>query len=132
MARPSLKPNVDVATRRKLIFGSTLGAAALLVLAIVVILNYLSFRHYQRWDWTKSHLYTLSEKSLSIIKGLDRDVSVIVFMDDQSPTFQPTRELLERYAAASPKIKVSVVDPLRNPARAQQLVQQYQVQRAAV
>jgi ABC-type uncharacterized transport system involved in gliding motility auxiliary subunit len=136
MARPSfkhsLKPSVDVATRRKLIFGSTLGAAALLVLAIVVILNYLSFRHYQRWDWTKSHLYTLSQKSLSIVKGLNRDVNVIVFMDDQSPTFQPTRELLDRYAAASPKIHVSVVDPLRNPARAQQLVQQYQVQRAAV
>jgi len=132
MARPSFKPNVDVATRRKLIFGSTLGAAALLVLAMVVIVNYLSFRHYQRWDWTKSHLYTLSEKSLSILKGLDRDVSVIVFMDDQTPVFQPTRELLERYAAASPKVHVSVVDPVRNPARAQQLVQKYQVERAAV
>jgi ABC-type uncharacterized transport system involved in gliding motility auxiliary subunit len=131
MAR-SFKPNVDVATRRKLVFGSTLGAAALLVLAIVAILNYLSFRHYQRWDWTKSHLYTLSEKTLSILKGLDRDVSVIVFMDDQSPIFQPTRELLARYAAASPKVQVSVVDPVRNPARAQQLVQKYQVQRAAV
>ncbi|HEV8241040.1 MAG TPA: GldG family protein [Thermoanaerobaculia bacterium] len=128
----ALKPNVDVATRRRLIFGSTLGAAALLVLALVGILNYLSFRHYRRWDWTKSHLYTLSEKSQSIVKGLAKDVDVIVFMDDQSPSFQPTRELLERYAAASPKIHVSVVDPVRNPARAQQLVQKYQVQRAAV
>ena len=132
MARPSFKPNVDVATKRKLIFGSTLGAAALLVLALVAILNYLSFRHYQRWDWTRSHLYTLSEKTLSILKGLDRDVNVIVFMDDQSPIFQPTRELLQRYSAASPKVHVSVVDPVRNPARAQQLVQKYQVQRAAV
>jgi ABC-type uncharacterized transport system involved in gliding motility auxiliary subunit len=132
MARPSFKPNVDVATKRKLIFGSTLGAAALLVLALVAILNYLSFRHYQRWDWTRSHLYTLSEKTLSILKGLDRDVDVIVFMDDQSPIFQPTRELLARYSAASPKVHVSVVDPVRNPARAQQLVQKYQVQRAAV
>lgn len=128
----ALRPNVDVARRRKLVFGSTLGAAALLVLAIVGILNYLSFRHYRRWDWTKSHLYTLSEKSQSIVKGLTRDVDVIVFMDDQSPSFQPTRELLDRYAAASPKIHVSVIDPVRNPARAQQLVQKYQVQRAAV
>lgn len=130
--KTAFKPNVDVATRRKLVFGSTLGAAALLVLALVGILNYLSFRHYRRWDWTKSQLYTLSEKSQSIVKGLSRDVDVIVFMDDQSPSFQPTRELLERYAAASPRIHVSVVDPVRNPARAQQLVQKYQVQRAAV
>jgi ABC-type uncharacterized transport system involved in gliding motility auxiliary subunit len=126
------RPNVDVATRRRIIFGSTLGAAAMLVLALVAIVNYLAFRHYKRWDWTRSHLYTLSEKTEKIVRGLDRDVSVIVFMDDQSPVFQPTKELLARYAAASPKLKVSYLDPLRNPARAQQLVHQYQIQRAAV
>lgn len=132
MPRPAFKGGVDVATRRRLVFGSTLGAAALLALALVLILNYLSFRHYARWDWTKSHLYTLSDKSLSIVKGLDRDVSVIVFMDDQSPVYEPTKELLSRYAAASPRLKPSFVDPVRNPARAQQLVQRYDVQRAAV
>ena len=110
MARTAFKANIDVATRRRIIFGSTLGASALLVLALVVIVNYLGFRHYQRWDWTRTHLYTLSEKSLSILQKLDREVSVIVFMDDQSPVFQPTLELLSRYAAASPKIHVSVVD----------------------
>ena len=126
------RPQVDVATRRRLVFGSTLGVAALLVLALVVIVNYLAFRHYQRWDWTRSQLYTLSDKTLSIVRGLDRDVGVIVFMDDQSPLFEPTRELLSRYAAASPRLAVSYFDPMRNPARAQQLMQKYQVQRAAV
>jgi ABC-type uncharacterized transport system involved in gliding motility auxiliary subunit len=126
------RPNVDAATRRRILFGSTLGAGALLVLALVGIVNYLAFRHYKRWDWTRSHLYTLSEKTEKIVGGLNRDVSVIVFMDEQSPVFEPTKELLARYAAASPKLKVSYIDPLRNPARAQQLVQQYQVQRAAV
>ncbi len=126
------RPTVDVATRRRLVFGGTLGAASLLVLALLLLVNYLSFRHYQRWDWTRSHLYTLSAKSLSILEGLDRDVDVIVFMDDQSPLYEPARELLARYGAASPRIHVSYVDPLRNPARAQQLVQKYDVQRAAV
>jgi hypothetical protein len=123
---------IDQATRKRLLFGSTLGAAALLALALVGILNYLGFRHYLRWDWTRSQLYTLSEKTLSILGGLDRDVDVIVFMDEGSEVFEPTRELLARYAAASPRIEVSIVDPLRNPARAQQLVEQYDVQRAAV
>jgi ABC-2 type transport system permease protein len=100
MPRPAFKGGVDVATRRRLVFGSTLGASALLVLALALIVNYLAFRHYQRWDWTKSHLYTLSEKTLSILEGLDRDVSVIVFLDDLSPVHQPTKELLSRYAAA--------------------------------
>jgi ABC-type uncharacterized transport system involved in gliding motility auxiliary subunit len=125
-------PHVDVATRRRILFGSTLGVAALLVLALALIANYLSFRHYQRWDWTRSHLYTLSAKSLSIVKALDRDVDVVVFMDDQSPTYEPTKELLSRYSAASPRIHVSFVDPLRNPAQAQRMVEKYQIQRAAV
>lgn len=123
---------VDEATRRQLLFGSTLGAAALLAIALVALVNYLAFRHYQRWDWTRSQLYTLSEKSLSILRALDRDVDVFVFMDEGSELFEPTRELLARYAAASPRIEVSVIDPVRNPARAQQLVQKYQVERAAV
>jgi ABC-type uncharacterized transport system involved in gliding motility auxiliary subunit len=122
----------DLATRRKLIFGSTLGVAALLALALAGILNYLAFRHYWRWDWTESRLYTLSEKSQSILAGLDRDVDVVVLMDEESEVFTPTKELLARYAAASPRITVSIVDPVRNPARAQQLVEQYDLQRAAV
>jgi hypothetical protein len=122
----------DQATRRRLVFGSTLGVAALLAVALVGILNYLAFRHYWRWDWTQSRLYTLSEKSLSILGGLDRDVEVIVLMDEQSEVFAPTKELLARYAAASPRVTVSIVDPVRNQARARQLVEQYDLQRAAV
>jgi ABC-type uncharacterized transport system involved in gliding motility auxiliary subunit len=125
-------PTVDAGTRRALAFGGTLGAASLLVLAIVLLVNWLGFRHYKRWDWTKSQIYTLSPKSQKILGGLRKDVSAIVFMDDQSELYAPTRELLARYAAASPRVHVSFVDPVRNPARAQQLVQKYAVQRAAV
>jgi ABC-type uncharacterized transport system involved in gliding motility auxiliary subunit len=123
---------MESSTRRRLVFGSTLGAAALLAIALVGILNYLGYRHYWRWDWTRSQLYTLSEKTLSILGGLERDVSVVVFMDEQSEVYAPTKELLARYGAASPRLAVSVVDPVRNPARAQQLVEQYAVDRAAV
>ena len=123
---------IESSTRRRLVFGSTLGAAALLAIALVGILNYLGFRHYWRWDWTRSQLYTLSEKTLSILGGLDKDVEVVVFMDEQSEVYEPTKELLARYAAASPRVDVSVVDPVRNPARAQQMVEEYEVDRAAV
>jgi ABC-type uncharacterized transport system involved in gliding motility auxiliary subunit len=123
---------LERSTQRKLAFGGTLGAAALLVFALVGILNYLGFRHYWRWDWTRSQLYTLSEKTTSILEGLDKDVSVVVFMDEQSEVFEPTKELLARYAAASSRIDVSIIDPVRNLARAQQLVERYEVDRAAV
>jgi ABC-type uncharacterized transport system involved in gliding motility auxiliary subunit len=109
-----------------------LGAASLLALALALLFNWLGYRHYKRWDWTQSRIYTLSKKSESILAGLRKDVDVVVFMDDQSEMYEPTRELLARYAAASPRLHVSYVDPVRNRARAEQLVQKYQVQRAAV
>ena len=123
---------LERSTKRRLVFGSTLGAAALLAIAFVGILNYLAVRHYWRWDWTRSQLYTLSERTTNILEALDKDVSVVVFMDDTSEVFEPTKELLARYAAASPRIDVDVIDPARNLARAQQLVERYDVDRAAV
>src|ERR1051326_9166078 len=95
-------PAMGEATKRQLVFGSTLGAAALLALALVLLVNWLGFRHYHRFDWTHSRLYTLSSKTTSVLAGLQHDVQVTVLMDEQSPVFAATRELLDRYQAASP------------------------------
>ncbi|HVS01156.1 MAG TPA: GldG family protein [Thermoanaerobaculia bacterium] len=119
-------------TRRQVVFGTTLGAAVLLALVLVGIVNYLASRHYQRWDWTRSRLYTLSEKSRNILSDLDQEITAVVFMDDQSQLYQPVSELLARYAAASPHLQVQHIDPARNRAQAERLVERYDIQRANV
>ena len=55
-------------------------AGVLLVAALVGIVNYLGMRYYHRFDWTSSQLYSLSDKTKSILAGLDRDIEVTLFL----------------------------------------------------
>jgi ABC-type uncharacterized transport system involved in gliding motility auxiliary subunit len=121
-----------VEMRRRLAFGSTLGAAALLAVALAGLLNHLGARHYQRSDWTRSRIYSLSERTQNILSSLEQDIEVAVFMDPQARLYEPVKEILARYEAASPRISVRHVDPARNLAEAQRLVERFEIPRAEV
>ncbi|MCG6963508.1 MAG: GldG family protein [Acidobacteria bacterium] len=99
----------------------------LLVLALAVMVNWLGARHWKRFDWTGSHLYTLSQKSLNIVKDLKDDVRVVVFMTPSSKLYEQVHELLGRYASASPKIHVEYIDPDKEPLKTRQLAQQFKI-----
>lgn len=113
------------AKRNRWIEPSTFGVGALLVLALVVMVNYLSWKHYKRFDWTSQELYSLSDKSKNVVRGLERPIEAVVFMSPGEQLFEPVRELLTRYAAESPNFDLRLVDPQKNLAEAQQLVDQY-------
>lgn len=103
------------------------GASALGILLAVALLlgvNYLSSRHWKRGDWTRTHIYSLSEKTRQILAGLKKPVRVTVFMTSRARLYTEVRELLARYQAASPKLEIEFVDPERNRARGEALAQE--------
>ncbi len=104
---------------------STLSAAVLLVMALVVMVNYLSWKYHKRFDWTSQDLYTLSEKSKNVVGALDEPIEAVVFMSPGEPLFGPVRELLTRYAAESRNFSLRVVDPEKNLVEAQALVNKF-------
>ncbi len=112
---------------RRLVAGSMWGAGVLLVAALILLVNYFGLKYYHRFDWTGSKLYSLSEKTLSVLSGLDHEIDVTVFLQPNSNLYDPTHELLERYASRSPEFKVRYVDPERNLVEAQQLVTRYKL-----
>lgn len=121
MAR--VNPSVN---RRQLVRTGTLSAGVLLTIALLLIVNYFGWKYFQRFDWTGGDLYSLSEKTENILKDLDRDVEFVVFLSpEQRDLFEPTREVLDRYRAASTRVKVRIVDPEKNLIEAQQLAQRY-------
>ncbi|HSG40479.1 MAG TPA: Gldg family protein, partial [Thermoanaerobaculia bacterium] len=112
--------------RRQLVKTGTLSAGVLLLAALLVIVNYFSWKYFQRFDWTSNQLYTLSERTQNVLKELKRDTEFIVFLSpEQQEIYQPTTELLARYRAGSPRVRVRIVDAAKNPLEAQQLVQKY-------
>lgn len=103
------------------------GASAigiLLAAALLVGVNYLSARHWKRGDWTRTQIFSLSEKTLKILADLKKPVRITVFMSPRARLYAEVHELLSRYQAASPKLEIEYLDPERNRARAEALVRE--------
>jgi hypothetical protein len=98
---------------------------AALGLVIVVLLNYISSRHYKRWDWTAHGLFTLSERSKDVLSELDEDVQIYVFLGRDEQDFADVETLLEEYVAVTDRIAVEWIDPDRDRARYQVLADRF-------
>lgn len=116
-------------TRKAIARGSILSAGVLLVAALIAFVNYFGGKYYKRFDWTGSKLYSLSDKSKSVLAGIpaDKSIDVTLFLPPGSQLHDPAKELLERYAAASPKVHFRTVEPEKNLIEAQTLVDKYQL-----
>ncbi len=103
--------------------GSAAGLTLLLVLGILVLANFLNFRHHHRWDLSEGSLNSLSEQSLQVSKALKEDVRVIGFFEQKGPAVE-FENLMKEYRFASPKIEFEVVDPRKDPSR----ISEYQIE----
>jgi hypothetical protein len=106
----------------------------LLLLAILVMGNVLASRHYLRFDWSGTRYHELNERTRKILGGLERPLSIIVFMpgDDARGFMEKvqvdTRNLLKEFAYyARGKLQVEYVDQHLDPSRARQLFEQYKL-----
>lgn len=113
--------------RRWLVRTGTLSAGVLLIAALLAIVNYFGWKYHKRFDWTSSRLYTLSDKSENVVRDLKKDVDFIVFLQPGDELYEPVRELLSQYDAASQRVRVRYVDPQRDRIEAERLIQQYQI-----
>lgn len=129
---PAGGPPVRRSAASAAVKGSLLGTGVLLIAALLVIVNYLGWKYHAQFDWTKTRVHSLSQTTENVLSHLDKDVQVTVFITPGLPVFEPTKELLSRYEAASSHIKVRWIDPARNPLEAQRLVNQYKVSSAGV
>jgi ABC-type uncharacterized transport system involved in gliding motility auxiliary subunit len=103
--------------RRQLRYGGNALAFTSGVLAILVALNWIVYRNTKRWDLTKNQRYSLSDQTKKILAGLKEDVSITYFQ--RTANIGAGQDRLKDYQTLSPRIKVSFVDPLQNPAKAQ-------------
>lgn len=114
---------VDYFSRRNARYGAVASVSVLVFLAILVAVNYLSFRQNKRWDLTKNKQYTLSDQTVKLLQNLDSPVKFLVF--DRADSFDRFRSSLEEYKYQSPsKVDVQYIDADKRPVEAKQ----YQVQ----
>ncbi len=100
-------------------------AQILLIIAVLVVLNFLSDMFFLRLDFTADQRYTLSSASKDILRALDEPVTVTAyFTEDLPPEYAASRQdfkdLLTEYATVS---KGNVVYEFLDPNKDQQLEQ---------
>lgn len=100
--------------------------AALLLALVLLIINFLSSRHFVRLDLTEDHEYTLSPATKKVLKGLSDPLSIKLFMSqDLPPNMAPLQQgildqLGEYMSLAKSKITIQRVLPEESPQREQE------------
>jgi ABC-type uncharacterized transport system involved in gliding motility auxiliary subunit len=106
------------AVRRSAREGANAITLALLVLAIVATINYIASQHAKRWDFTAARQYTLSDQTTKVLKDVEGDVEIVLLDNPSSSRAVAARDLLELYDNESDRVRVSIVDPEREPEKA--------------
>jgi ABC-type uncharacterized transport system involved in gliding motility auxiliary subunit len=104
-------------SRRSSRLGTNTTVFALAVLFILGLLNFVGYRHHKRFDLTTEKMFTLSDQTQKIVRGLRNDVVIIRFakLPDQQ-----LDDLMSEYKNLSPHMKFQNVDPNEKPEIAQQ------------
>ena len=108
----------DLFTSRQSRFGTLSVVVTAILLGILVMGNVLAARATQSFDLTKYKNNTLAPQSLLVAQRLDSTANAWLWDNSGDPNLASTRNLLQRYAAASPHFKVTVEDPNNDPATA--------------
>jgi ABC-type uncharacterized transport system involved in gliding motility auxiliary subunit len=85
----------------------------LVILGVLVAANFLANRYNKTYDATANKRFSLSDETKKVVSELKQDVTIEYF--DQANGFQAGKDLLDRYANLSPKVKIQYVDLLKNP-----------------
>lgn len=109
----------NLAGLRQTRLGANTLVLSLIILAILVLLNFLSVRHNPRKDFTKEGLFTISSQTIKVVKELQDDVKITSFFKDKSPEQGKFQDLIQEYQRFSPRLKVNEIDPDKEPTIAQ-------------
>ena len=123
---PQNAPQKSPKTIKRLTIGINVVIQVIVFAAIAVMINYVSFRHFKRWDFTRNQKYALAPLTKNLLASLKKPVKAVVFFPSAQGISQDVGSLLREYEYASDrKISVEIVDPYRNLLRAKELSEKY-------
>ena len=92
------------------------GTYILVILAVLGAINFLANRYDKSYDSTSNKQFSLSDQTIKVVGNLKSDLKLTYF--DEATHFPQARDLLDRYTALSPKLKVEFIDPTKKPQQA--------------
>jgi hypothetical protein len=110
------KPAADI---KRVNIGLHVAAQIALAVLLFVLINYLSFRHHSYRDLTDDQRYTLDERTVQFLQGLDQNIKITMAFGKDARIYPQLSALLDEYKNHSGgRVKVDKFDPGRDKARA--------------
>jgi len=103
----------DTVSARQARYGATAGLYTIVVIAALVLVNWLGNRYNKTYDTTSNKRFTLSQETQKLVKGLKQDATITYI--DTSDNFNQARGILDRYRNLSSKIHVQYIDFKKQP-----------------
>ena len=111
---------MKAAGARRMKYGSNTVVFVVVVAGILGALNWLANRYPQRYDVSKDLRFSLSEQTKKLLGGLQSDLT-LSYVQRNAAAAATSRDLLREYQAASPRVKLEFIDPMKEPGKARGL-----------
>jgi ABC-type uncharacterized transport system involved in gliding motility auxiliary subunit len=145
MSNPPNKPTQKTihGLGQKTAIGTNVVLTTLLAGAIMIMLNYLAYRHAEwfwppnwftqktdyRFDWTRSAYYKLSDKTKSIVRGLTKPVEIRLVAQVRSEgdfrMRNDVENLMKEYLQLSKKLDFRIIDADKDPLEVERFLKSY-------
>ncbi len=103
--------------RKSLKYGSISAILIIVVVAVFILINLIVNSLVTnnvlplKWDLSANKLYSISDKTIDILKTIDKDVEIYVLYDASSTEVTQVKEVLAQYKKYSNRITVKYSDP---------------------
>lgn len=105
---------VDFFTMKTTKNGMNMGVTMLLVLAVIIMINFIAIRKSKTWDFSLAQSNSISDQSIKLMKSLDSEVKVLFFYKDGHESAenvkQAFRQLIRKYQDQSDFVKLEFVE----------------------
>jgi hypothetical protein len=123
--QPQPPPSFTPLRRWRIGFDLTL--RTLLVLAVVVMINYLGSQLFTRFYLSSQTRIQLSSRTISVLQAITNQVTVTLYYDRTDEFYPTILALLKEYSTVNRNLVVKTVDYVRDPGEAEKVKEQYKL-----
>jgi ABC-type uncharacterized transport system involved in gliding motility auxiliary subunit len=100
-------------------YGGNVLLQTVIVIAILVMVAFVSVRNPVKWDWTEAGVHSLSPATLEVLEQIPEDPGIEILAFFVAGSGEGARAVFDRYTYRSDRVKVRFVDPNARPELAQ-------------
>jgi hypothetical protein len=120
-------PPLSFSSGRRWKIGFDVVLRTALVLAVVIMANYLGGLFPQRFYLSSQTRINVSSRTVDVLRSMTNHVVVTLYYDTQDDFYPTIAALLNEYHAVNPNLSIRTVDYVRDAGEAEKVKEQYQL-----